>query len=310
MKLTICLLAALASGINLTAQVMRHTGDQTLVQRGVAGGVLVHEQQGVGPQIEWIAEETTFSGKVVKGAPYSGEAITEVTRVLQDGNRIYRKSTAMLYRDSQGRTRREMRLGAIGPLPVAGESHESTFINDPAAGVNYVLEPDSRTARKLPAARVDVRFGEGPGGGMMIVAPPRGGAPGGRGGRAPGGALAGRETFNRRVAEPKMESLGKRFIEGVQAEGSRSTMTIPAGQIGNERPIEIVSERWYSPELQTVVFSKRTDPLSGDSVFRLANLNRSEPAPALFQVPPGYSVKEALPHTTGVVIQKKSHQSK
>lgn len=310
MKLTICLLAILASGINITAQVIRHTEDQTLIQGGVAGGVLVHEQQGVGPQIEWIAEETTFSGKVVKGAPYSGEAITEITRVLQDGNRINRKTTAMLYRDSQGRTRRELRLGAIGPWPVAGESRESIFINDPVAGVNYLLEPDSLTAQKLPASRVDIGFGEGPGGGKMVTVVARAGVPGGTGGGAPGGVLVERKVFNQRVSEPKTESLGKRSIEGVQAEGSRSTMTIPAGQIGNERPVEIVSERWYSPELQTVVLSKRTDPLSGDTVFRLANINRSEPAPALFQVPPGYTVKEATPHTSGVVIEKKFLQSK
>ena len=310
MKLTICLLAILASGINITAQVIRHTGDQTLVQGGVAGGVLVHEQQGVGPQIEWIAEETTFSGKVVKGAPYSGEAITEITRVLQDGNRINRKTTAVLYRDSQGRTRREMRLGAIGPWPVAGESRESIFINDPVANVNYMLEPDSRTAQKLPASRWELGPVEGRGESKMVTVVARAGVPGGAGGGAPGHVVVDRKVFTQRVPEPKTESLGKRFIEGVQAEGSRSTMTIPAGQIGNERPIEIVSERWYSPELQTVVSSKRIDPLSGDTVFRLTNINRSEPAPALFQVPPGYTVKEATPHTSGVVIEKKSHQSK
>lgn len=306
MKLMICPLAILAGGINLIAQVIPHTGQQqTPVPHSVAGGVLVHESD-AGLQVEWIAEETTFSGRVVKGAPYSGEAITEVTRVLPDGNRIYRKSTTTLYRDSQGRTRRELSLGAIGPWPVARESHESIFINDPVAGADYVLDSQNRTAQKLSSHRSE----PGLGGGGRIAVGSRGGVPGGRGGGAPGGALSGRETFNQPIAGPKTESLGKRLVEGVQAEGARSTMTIPAGQIGNERPIEILSERWYSPELQTVVFSKRTDPLSGDTVFRLTNINRSEPSPALFQVPSGYTVNEPLLHTPGVVMQKKSHQSK
>jgi len=57
------------------------------------------------------------------------------------------------------------------------------------------------------------------------------------------------------------------MIEGVRADGTRTTITIPAGAMGNEQPILIVSERWYSPELQTVVMTKRNDPAYGrDSV--------------------------------------------
>jgi len=92
--------------------------------------------------------------------------------------------------------------------------------------------------------------------------------------------------------QPKVESLGKMTIEGVEAEGTRTTMTIPQGEIGNERQIEIVSERWYSPELQTVVMSKRNDPMSGDMTYRLTNINRSEPASSLFEVPSDYKIKE------------------
>jgi hypothetical protein len=86
------------------------------------------------------------------------------------------------------------------------------------------------------------------------------------------------------------ESLGTQMIEGVQAEGTRTTMTIPAGAIGNDLPIKIVSERWYSPELQTVVMSKHSDPRMGDTVYRLTGINRSEPARALFEAPSDYTV--------------------
>jgi hypothetical protein len=102
-------------------------------------------------------------------------------------------------------------------------------------------------------------------------------------------------TFTVAVGPPdgnaKEESLGKQLIEGIEAEGARTTITIPAGEIGNERPIEIISERWYSPELQTVVMTKHSDPRFGETVYRLTNISRSEPDASLFQVPSDYRIK-------------------
>ena len=88
----------------------------------------------------------------------------------------------------------------------------------------------------------------------------------------------------------KKESLGKQTIEGVEAEGTRITTTIPAGEIGNELPIEIVSESWFSSELHTVVLTRHSDPRFGESTYRLTNINRSEPARSLFEVPSDYTV--------------------
>ena len=79
-------------------------------------------------------------------------------------------------------------------------------------------------------------------------------------------------------------------MEGVQAEGTRTTMTIPAGQMGNDAPIQVVSERWYSADLQTVVMSRHSDPRVGETVYRLTNVSRAEPAPSLFQAPADYKV--------------------
>ena len=83
-----------------------------------------------------------------------------------------------------------------------------------------------------------------------------------------------------------------RSIEGVQAEGLRVTTTIPAGDIGNEQPIQIVNERWYSPELQVVVMTRHSDPRFGETTYRLTNISRTEPAATLFQVPSDYTIKE------------------
>src|SRR5262249_9987366 len=89
--------------------------------------------------------------------------------------------------------------------------------------------------------------------------------------------------------------VGKEVIEGVEAEGVRSVITIPEGRIGNDRPIEIVSERWDSPDLQTVILSKHNDARFGETVYRLTNINRAEPAQTLFDVPAAYKIEGGGP---------------
>jgi len=217
------------------------------------------------PGMSILGPGMRFDGKVVKGAPYSATAITESAQTLSNGTRITRKTTASIYRDSEGRTRREMALDGIGPFAAANEPVHLVFINDPVAGVHYNLELRNRTARKM--------------------APPPGiGAP----------PHLMRHT-EARPAEGKTESLGKQMIEGVEAEGVRSVITIPEGRIGNDRPIEIVSERWDSPALQTVVLSKHNDPRFGETVYRLTNINRAEPARSLFEIPTDYKIEEGGP---------------
>ena len=91
-------------------------------------------------------------------------------------------------------------------------------------------------------------------------------------------------------ANAKTESLGTQTIDGVNAEGTRTTRTIPAGEIGNEQPITIVSERWYSADLQMDVKSTHSDPRFGDTTYTLTNIQRAEPAASLFAVPSDYTV--------------------
>jgi hypothetical protein len=276
----------------------------------------------VGDNMVYLATEMSFAGKLVKGVPYSGQAVTEMIQTLADGNRIVRKNTAQVYRDSEGRTRREQTLGYIGPYSTAGDVPQTVFINDPVAGANYILDPASKTARKLP--RVEMRFktesGDahvappagaqqkieierslvfqtrvpGPGapaqtGSAVIVAPPAPPLPPAEG----GGPVEFTFSRSSSKAESKSEKLEPRTFDGVKAEGTRTTTTIPAGELGNEQPIQIVSERWYSPELQVVVMTRHSDPRTGETTYRLTNIARTEPAPALFQVPSDYTLKEA-----------------
>jgi hypothetical protein len=269
--------------------------------------------------------------KLVKGAAYSAVAVTETTQTLSDGNQITRKSEVTLYRDSEGRTRREQTLEGVKTWPAAGDPPRMIFINDPIAGYNYVLDPRTRTARKTGGAgkgkpgdalnnekaktldklekagrKVATKQDPTETGGnappVRIAKPPDANS-------APDGAKMVRQV---KIAPPaegakmarlvkpeisigakKSESLGKQIIEGIEAEGTRSTTTIPAGEIGNRLAIEIVDERWYSPELQTLMMSKHHDPRSGDTIYRLTNMNRGEPDRSLFEVPLDYTLNDA-----------------
>ena len=274
-----------------------------------------------GADFVFISSEN-FGGKVIKGAPYSAEAVTESVQTLADGNRIVNKMTSQVFRDSEGRTRREQTLKGLGGVGTGEEPLQTIFINDPVAGVTYSLDTRSHTAHKsMPfrfqvtskagapgeGQRFEYRVGSGPNTvtttNVVVAAPLN--APAQAGTRVAPPAEV--EHFNLRTegasgyvfrtrpntnANEVKEQLGKQMIEGVEAEGTRTTVTIAAGEIGNERPIQIVSERWYSPELQLVVMTKHSDPRSGETTYKLTNINRAEPAKTLFEVPPGFNVKE------------------
>lgn len=238
-------------------------------------------QQGASarPMMTVIGAGPAFEGTAVKGAPYSAEAVTESVQRLADGNKITNKSTSSIYRDSEGRIRREVTLNSIGPWPAKGAGKQIIWINDPVAKVNYQLDPETKTAQKLPT-------------GLMVPGPANGLPALPRLRMPPPGVPTAVTAHQMSPAQPKTENLGKRNIEGVIAEGIRSTLTIPAGEIGNEQPIEIVSERWFSDELKTAVLTKMNDPRFGETTYRLTNIKPGEPPRYLFEVPADYKIEE------------------
>jgi hypothetical protein len=264
------------------------------------GGASGHVMYQAGPDtMDFVGAEMSFGDKPVKGAPYSADAVTETTQTLADGNRITHKSNASVYRDSAGRTRREETISALGPWASGGDAPKVIFIQDPAASAAYHLDPQTHVAHKMPVGKGAFFFsqtGAVASGGQKnmtfqrVVAPPSGGAEvSGTMGPVAALAVPGAKISN---ADVKTESLGKQTIEGVEAEGTRSTATMAAGSIGNELPISSVTERWYSAELQTVVMSKRSDPRFGETVYRLTNIQRGEQPASLFEVPSDYTVTE------------------
>jgi hypothetical protein len=274
----------------------------------------------------------SVESRVTKNAPYSAEAVTESVQTLADGNRIVTKHATRIYRDSEGRTRREQ-------LNPAGTDVVTINISDPVAGTTYVLDPGTHVAYRngmffTMADGMATGFAVARTAGAMTVAP--GGEPGvmiarkvapeaetgaekklldekkamdemqvrvlaseGRGGAVgSGGAVtfvAG-GMYPARVAQTPAvkEELGQQMIEGVNAVGTRSTTEIPAGTIGNDQPIKVVSEQWYSPELQVLVLTKHNDPRSGETTYRLNNIVRAEQVRSQFELPPDYTLKESM----------------
>jgi hypothetical protein len=229
--------------------------------------------RGMGPDdaLGFVGFEGGFSGKTVTGAPFTAEFSTESTEVLADGNRIDNKTTGNVARDSEGRTRRELTLSSIGGYAASGSGGgpaHGVVINDPVGKVSYVLDANRKEARKMNMPGNPFRGNGGPGGG-------------------PNGGPGPNARTNDNVTT---QSLGTQMIGGIAAEGTRTTRTIPAGQIGNEKAISLTVERWYSSDLQTDVLIKRSDPRGGTTVFQLTNVVRSEPDSALFQVPSDYAV--------------------
>jgi hypothetical protein len=216
----------------------------------------------MGPGFEgmgFVGFEAGLAGKTVTGAPFSASFSTQQTQTLADGNKIERSTTGTIARDTAGRTRRDMTLPAIGPWAAAGKTPpQVSFIKDPVAGTDYVLEANTKTARKIATHN-----------------------------HWPNAAVTARVQKN-----VTTESLGTQTINGVSAQGTRTTRTIPAGEMGNEKPISIVKESWYSPDLQITVMIKRTDPRVGETVFQMTNIQKQEPAATLFQVPSDYTIKE------------------
>lgn len=204
-------------------------------------------------------------GKTVTGAPLSGVLIVTRDTTLADGNKIHHESQTKIYRDSQGRIRRELSVDLVTPA-TGNVKRNIVMIIDPVAGQRYVINPDNKTVRAMPM----------------------------RGPRHDGQERQGSTRAMGGPGEPgavNKEDLGTKTVNGLQAEGVRVTRTIAAGAIGNDRPINVVTERWYSADLQIPVMTIHTDPMMGTVTSKLTNVTRGEPDASFFQVPSDYKVE-------------------
>jgi hypothetical protein len=242
-----------------------------------AGMARGQEPPPFGEPFELLGFEGGHAGHNVKGAPYSAKASSETTQTLADGTTIHRTTQSALFRDSQGRSRREVTLSGFGPLAASGNTRTLVTIADPVAGAHYMVDDERKVVHKMSFRT--------------------------HGGNASGAMAAGvfpdkmkaRKQKEEASGALKKESLGTQTINGVSADGTRLTRTIAAGEIGNDRAIQVVSERWYSPELQIVVKSVRSDPRFGTTTYTVTNLQKTEPDASLFTIPADYAVKKGGP---------------
>lgn len=231
------------------------------------------------------------SAQVVKNQPYQAQAVTEMKQSLADGSHITQTTTATVARDSEGRTVRIQKLGAIGPWKSMSDSSSEdgptlTTIFDPVANTHTDYTSDTKTAHVLSMPGLPSSGATGFG--FTVFA----GGPGGGGG-GPVTVESHREAL--RPADSngtKPESLGTKTMEGLSVNGSKDTETIRAGSIGNDRDLVITRETWYSPDLKLVIKSTQKDPRFGETTYSLANIQRNEPDPSLFQVPSGYKIEK------------------
>lgn len=308
-------LPALADGMDDAPQIV-HRSSEVILPANTPAHALVFAAAGGDHPIMRDA-------RIVKGAPYSAEVISEKIQNLPDGNQIVNKSASMSYRDSAGRTRHEIvdakgevrmitiRDGENGHLMLHPKNKTATRLGAPRELARAAREAararveQLRKEGKLPAA---AEHKEGEREAIVIKRVER--AHGekqreiqenvririkaleGMQGRAFGPLLSGAMGDARWAAQATTRELGTREFDGVKAEGKMRSYEIPAGAIGNRHPINVTQETWYSPELQVTVYSKHTDPRTGERTYRLANLKRAEPAASLFAVPADYTVKD------------------
>jgi hypothetical protein len=275
-------------------------GQQTTISaRVVPGGELQIGGSAGGP-----AFGMREASEVVRDEPYQAQAVTAIQQTLANGTHIDQTITATVARDREGRTVRSQKLGVDGPFltfSIAG-NHASaaadaqppilTTIFDPVAKEHIDFTSNVKIARVMPISaplRVQV-FGRSEDGPVTAFA-----------GQVDSGVVLSDEelgpgmmTGGGRNAE-KVESLGKRTIEGVRATGTRRVWTIPVGAIGNDRTLVTTEDTWYSAKLKLVLLSVRDDPRFGKTTYSLLNLKLTNPERSLFKIPPGYTVETLAP---------------
>jgi hypothetical protein len=270
---------------------------------GCAAAWLVAAVSTADAQTMDFLSNTNVSAPIVRNAPFSGEGVTTVTQTLADGTRIERTTTSKFYRDSAGRVRREQTIVGLAALDPSRESETLVTIVDPYARTTYVLNPATRVARRAPPppppppppggdSRASSASGQmqAPPPPPPPPPPPLGPSPPPPPPPPPGGDIRLVPGSTQR----NQELFGTRKIEGLIASGRKAVTTIPTGQIGNDRPIEITDEQWESEELKLLVLSRHHDPRTGDVEYRLTNVSRAEPASYLFTVPSDYTVVDGL----------------
>lgn len=296
-----------------------------------------------GAQIVRMAE------KNVKNAPYSAEIINETQQKLADGNVISNKLSTYSYRDSQGRTREEIRdkKGEVREIIIQDQVDRRVILNPKTKTATVLMTRFNFAGKegdKLPLNIVTENISKSKDGKEMIELKMVGGDDknGERhvivrrmeksaDGKMPESKSSSTETSKtvtvdvrgpeiarqievnvngalhgamldpgvarifgdaKWAAKRQTKALGSKEMDGLKADGKLVSYEIPAGEIGNTHPIIVSDETWTSPELQITVYSKHSDPRTGDRIYRLTNLKREEVPATMFSIPAEYKIRD------------------
>lgn len=280
-----------------------------------------------GAQVVFSEQDTDGA---VKNAPYTATMVKERQQILGDGNQISHRTDARVYRDSAGRTREESldKTGALRMVairdPVAGERWMLNPHTKTATRMSLPPRARDQGGKAPPEAMVQVverhskpdgteemlvkRVARANSGGAPATPPEKitiyaesldmrsfpGAHPGSQGAglRQLNPVLSGAFTDMKWASHATKRELRPRDIDGIRATGQLRSYDIPAGELGNRNAMVVSDETWYAPELHITLMSKHSDPRTGDSIFRIENLKREEPAPALFVPPSDYAIKD------------------
>jgi hypothetical protein len=219
------------------------------------------------------------------GIPYSAIVKSTFEQTLPDGNSIHGVTRARQARDSSGRTLNEMVTGCVRGED--GQPHErlQVNVNDPVNKTHMFWQVDdmapkiARLSSNNPPPRTPLTPQE----------------------------LEARRKASQMQQPPRsefhQEDLGTRTINGLMAKGSRTVRTIPAGEEGNQQPLEVVDEFWQSRDMALVLLRIHDDPRRGKSITEYEELNLEEPDPAIFAPPTGYKVEEVHPNVSVAGLQ-------
>lgn len=227
----------------------------------------------------------------VTGAPFVADRVSEHTQRLSDGTQIHKPAiTEHISRDSQGRTRTERPAFQTMVTAQHAADFKVIVIVDTVAGFAYLLDDQNKVAHRvrvvLPARRPATRAAN-------LQTASNGAIVSSGTGTSGGGSVEGTgpvQASDGTHPSPVNERLGSKNIEGLIADGTRSTTTWPVDSLSNDRQIVMTNEIWRSAELKEVVLSKRSSPFNGEDITKLINVNRTEPDASLFQPPMGYAI--------------------
>jgi hypothetical protein len=269
-------------------------------------------QQGMGTQQTSLGQNQSITAAILRpvaGQPYQAEKVTHSQQSLSDGTVITHDTRGLIARDADGRMREEVYMVRSGNVngKQMDMNLQSATVGDPIAHTMLIWVGDTKTAMQMQLPSLPKLPVMGGVAGMLTAPPPPVV-------RRPGDSIkmikedAPPPTSARNNNMPNLapiagvalpsknnihtEDLGRQSIEGVLVTGKRVTTTIPAGEIGNDRPIVVMHEEWRSPELNILVKTIDTDPRTGEQTMELQGLSRADPDPALFHAPSGYKVED------------------